>query len=44
VCVDAIVREWLHQMLNKDAAQDGISNQVAEIPVAFYVDNGLLAS
>jgi hypothetical protein len=44
VCVYAIVREWLHPMLDEDAAQDGISNQVAEILVAFYVDDGLLAS
>jgi hypothetical protein len=44
VCVDAIIREWFHQMLDEDAARDGIGNQVAEILVAFYIDNGLLAS
>ncbi len=44
VCVDAIVREWLYQMLDKDAAQDKKGDQMAEILVAFYVDNGLLAS
>ena len=26
VCVDAVVREWLCQTLDKDAAQDGIGN------------------
>jgi hypothetical protein len=44
VCVDAVVREWLCQMLDKDAAQDGISNQVAEMLVVFYLDDGLVAS
>ncbi len=44
VCVDAVVREWLHQTLDEDATRDGVSNRVAEILVAFYVNNGLLAS
>jgi hypothetical protein len=44
VCIDAKVREWLHQMLDEDAAQDRIGDQVAEILVAFYIDDGLLAS
>jgi hypothetical protein len=44
VCVDAIVREWLCQMLDKDIARNGIGNRVAKILVAFYVDDGLIAS
>jgi hypothetical protein len=44
VCVDAAVREWLCQMLDKDAARNGIGARVAEILVAFYVDDGLIAS
>ena len=44
VCVDAMVREWLCQMLDEDAVRDGIGNQVAEILVVFYVDNGRIAS
>jgi hypothetical protein len=44
VCVDAVVREWLCQTLDKDAARDGIGNQVAEMLVVFYVNNGLIAS
>jgi hypothetical protein len=44
VCVDAIVREWLCQTLDKDAAQNGIGTQAAEILVAFYVNDGLIAS
>jgi hypothetical protein len=38
VCVDALVREWLHQLLDEDAARDRISNQVAEILVRFHLN------
>jgi hypothetical protein len=44
VCVDAVVREWLHQTLGEEATHDGLGDQVAEILVAFYVDDGLIAS
>jgi hypothetical protein len=44
VCVDAVVRAWLHQMLGEEAARDGLGDRVAEILVAFYVDDGLIAS
>jgi hypothetical protein len=44
VCVDAVVRKWLHQTLDEDAAQDRVGGQVAEILVAFYVNDRLLAS
>ncbi len=44
VCVDAIVREWLCQTLDKDIVCDGIGDQGAKILVAFYVDDGLIAS
>jgi hypothetical protein len=44
VCVDAVVREWLCQTLDKDIARNGIGNQVAKILVEFYVDNGLIVS
>ena len=44
VCVDAVVREWLYQTLGEEAACDGIGDRVAEILVAFYVDDGLIAS
>jgi hypothetical protein len=30
LCVDAVVREWLHQMLGDNAAREGIGNDVAE--------------
>ncbi len=35
VCVDAVVREWLHQTLGEEAARDGIRDRVAKILVAF---------
>jgi hypothetical protein len=44
VCVDAVVREWLHQMLGKEAARDGPGERVIKILVVFYVDDGLIAS
>ena len=44
VCVDAVVREWLHQMLGDDAARQGIGDEVAKRLVAFYIEDGLVAS
>jgi hypothetical protein len=44
VCVDAMVREWLHQTLGEEVARDGLGDCVVEILVAFYVDNRLIAS
>jgi hypothetical protein len=44
VCVDAVVREWLHQMLGEEAAHDGLGDRVVKILVAFYVNKGLIAS
>ncbi len=44
LCVDAVVREWLHQTLGEEVSRDGLGNCLAEILVAFYVDNGLIAS
>jgi hypothetical protein len=44
VCVNAVVREWLHQMLGEEAARDGLGDCVAEILVAFYANNGLIPS
>jgi hypothetical protein len=35
VCVDAVIREWLHRTLGDDAACDGIGDPVAQILVAF---------
>ncbi len=44
VCVDAVVREWLHQTLGEEAAHDVLGDGVAEILMAFYVDDRLIAS
>jgi hypothetical protein len=44
VCVDAVVREWLHQTLDEEAAHDGLGDQVVEILVAFYVNDELIDS
>ena len=45
VCVDAVVREWLHQrMLGEEATHDGLGERIVKILVAFYVDDGLIAS
>ena len=44
MCVDAVVREWLHQTLGEEVAHDGIGDRVADILVAFFVDDGLVAS
>jgi hypothetical protein len=44
MCVDAVVREWLHQTLGDDAARQEIGDEVAKWMVAFYIDNRLVAS
>ena len=33
VCVNAMVREWLHQTLGEEAACDGLGDRAAEILV-----------
>ncbi len=44
VCVDVVVREWLHQMLGEEATRHGLGEHVVKILVAFYVDDRLIAS
>jgi hypothetical protein len=43
VCVDAVIREWLRWMIDKEAAGGFFSVACKEI-VAFFVDNGLVGS
>jgi hypothetical protein len=43
VCVNAVVREWLQQMLGHNVAQDGMEEAVRNYVVAFFVDDGLVA-
>jgi hypothetical protein len=44
VCVDAVVREWLRQCLEDNAAWMGIGEAVHDHVVAFFVDNGLVVA
>jgi hypothetical protein len=44
VCVDAVVREWLHQTLGEEATHYGLGDHVVKILVAFYIDDKLIAS
>jgi hypothetical protein len=44
VCVDAVVREWLHQALGDNAAREDFGDDNAEWLVAFYIDDRLVAS
>ncbi len=44
MCVDAVVREWLHQVLGDDATRGGIGDDVAKWLVAFYIDDSLVTS
>jgi hypothetical protein len=44
VCVNAVVGEWLHQTLGADAARQGVGDDVATWLVAFYINDGLVAS
>ncbi len=44
VCVNIMVREWLHQTLGEEVACNGLRDHVVQILVAFYVNNGLIAS
>jgi hypothetical protein len=43
VCVDAVIREWLCWMINKDTTSGVFSEACREI-VAFFVDDGLVGS
>jgi hypothetical protein len=42
VCVDAVVREWLRQVLGDDAAQKGLGEAAHDHAVAFFVNDGLV--
>ena len=42
--LDAVVRVWLHQVLGKEAAIEEIGEMLDWFMVAFYVDDGIIAS
>jgi hypothetical protein len=44
ICVNAVVMEWLWQVLRDDVAQKGLGEAARDHPVAFFVDNGLVAA
>jgi hypothetical protein len=44
VCINAVVREWLWQVLRDDATQKGLGEAARNHTVAFFVDNGLVAA
>ena len=44
IMVDAIVREWLRQVLGDEAAHSGIGDEVRRFLAAFYADDGLIQS
>jgi hypothetical protein len=43
-CVDCVVREWLHQVMGDNVAQEGVGEAVCNHCIAFFVDNGLVAA
>ena len=44
LCVTCVSMPWLHQTRGEEVARDGLGDCVAETLVAFYVDDGLIAS
>ena len=43
ILVDAVVREWLFQVLGEEAARHGYGNAVAYFLSLFYVDDAIIA-
>ncbi len=44
VCVDAVVREWLQQVLGDNAAQKGLGEAARDHAVVFFVDDRLVVA
>jgi hypothetical protein len=44
IYVNAVVREWLRQVLGDNAAQKGLGEAACNHTVAFFVDDGLVAA
>ena len=44
VMVDAVLREWLHQVLGVDAARHGYGEEVRSFFAIFYADDGLITA
>ena len=43
IMVDAIVKEWLHQVLSANKAESGIGTAIRYFVVLFYADDGYIA-
>jgi hypothetical protein len=44
ICVNAVVREWLRQVLGDNAAQKGLGEAAHDRMVAFFVDDMLVTA
>ncbi len=44
VCVNCIIREWLHQVMGDKVAQEGVGNAVRNQCIAFFVDDRLVSA
>ncbi len=44
VCVDCVIREWLHQVMGDDVAREGVGDAVCNQCIAFFVDDGLVSA
>jgi hypothetical protein len=44
VCVDCVIREWLHQVMGDNVAREGVGDAVRDQCIAFFMDNGLVST
>jgi hypothetical protein len=44
VCVNCVIREWLHQMMGDKVAREGLGDAVRDQCIAFFVDDGLVSA
>jgi hypothetical protein len=44
VCVDCVIREWLHQVMGDNVAREGVGDAVRNQCIAFFVDDGLVSA
>ncbi len=44
VCVDCVIREWLHQVMGDKVAWEGVGDAACDQYIAFFVDDGLVSA
>ncbi len=44
VCVDCVIREWLHQVMGDEVTREGVGDAVCDQCIAFFVDDGLVSA